>query len=460
MKAVVLIPDGMGIRNFVLSPFLNLLAGQAEVLVWHVFSGEAVQSLRAGLNPAVRWEPLPAFREGVGERLTRLAKVGAQLYWQKLPLTSAFRLKGSFLNKALVTGARELARMHGSPSGLTRLDHVHWWLTARAGYLKPFTQFLAREKPDVVFCTHQRSSRAVPAMVAARELGIPTATFIYSWDNLPKGRMPVYADHYLVWSDWMKQEMLRYYPEVAPERSHITGTPQFEFYFDPALRQPREEFLAAHGLRADRPVVCFSGCDLVTSPHDPLYLRDTAAALREFSEAERPQLLFRPCPTDSVSRFQQVLTAFPEIAVSQPAWMRYSETDWQQVAPTREDLRLLVNTSFHSDLVVNYGSTMAVDFAVADNPSIFVDYSPEGSGGWDPNSCYQLPHFQLIEKANLVDRVRDSRGMAAMIRHVLANRGERREQREQCVRLISAQPLDHASRRCVETLARIAATKR
>ncbi len=457
MKIVVLIPDGMGIRNFVLSPFLNLLAERAETVVWHVFSGEAAGQLRTGLNPAVRWEPLPSFREGVGERLTRLAKVGAQLYWQKLPLTSAFRLKGSLLNQAFVVSARELARLHGSPSGLARLDRLHWSLTARAGYLKPFTEFLEREKPGAVFCTHQRSSRAVPAMIAARELGIPTATFIYSWDNLPKGRMPVYASHYVVWSDWMKQEMLRYYPEVAPERSHIVGTPQFEFYFDPSLRQPREEFLAAHGLRASHPVVCFSGCDLATSPHDPLYLRDTAAALREFPESERPQLLFRPCPTDSISRFRPVLSAFPEIAVSQPAWVRYSESDWQQVAPSREDLRLLVNTSYHADLVVNYGSTMAVDFAVADNPSIFVDYSPEGSGGWDPNTCYQLPHFRLIEEAGLVDRVRHPGEMAAMIRHVLANRAERRERREQCVRMISAQPMDQASRRCVDTLMRIAA---
>lgn len=455
MKAVILIPDGMGIRNFALSPFLNLLAERMDVLVWHVFNGPASESLRAEANPAIRWEPLPGFREGVGERLTRLAKVGAQLYWQKEPLTSAFRLKANPLKKAFTLTARELARLSASPPGLARLDRIHWGLTARAPYLKPFTEFLTREKPDIVFCTHQRSSRAVPAMIAARQLAIPTATFIYSWDNLPKGRMPVYADHYFVWSEWMKQEMLRYYPEVAPERSHIVGTPQFEFYFDPSLRQPREEFLARHGLRADRPVVCFSGCDLVTSPHDPLFLRDTAAALREFPESKRPQLLFRPCPTDPVKRFQPVLDSFPEIAVSRPAWVSYSGNDWQQTAPTREDLGLLVNAAYHSDLVVNYGSTMAVDFAVADNPSIFVDYVPEGSSGWDPASCYRLPHFRLIEKADLVDRVRDPRQMASMIGHVLANRSERREQRRRCVEMISEQPLDQASRRCAATIERL-----
>jgi hypothetical protein len=37
-------------------------------------------------------------------------------------------------------------------------------------------------------------------LLAAQQLGIPTATFIFSWDNLPKATMVVETDYY-VWSD-------------------------------------------------------------------------------------------------------------------------------------------------------------------------------------------------------------------------------------------------------------------
>jgi hypothetical protein len=33
-------------------------------------------------------------------------------------------------------------------------------------------------------------------LLAAQQLGIPTATFIFSWDNLPKATMVVETDYY------------------------------------------------------------------------------------------------------------------------------------------------------------------------------------------------------------------------------------------------------------------------
>jgi hypothetical protein len=35
-------------------------------------------------------------------------------------------------------------------------------------------------------------------LLAAQQLGIPTATFIFSWDNLPKATMVVETDYYFV----------------------------------------------------------------------------------------------------------------------------------------------------------------------------------------------------------------------------------------------------------------------
>jgi len=329
-------------------------------------------------------------------------------------------------------------------------------------HVRRFVEVLARERPDCILCTHQRASQAVPAMLAARKLGIPSATFIYSWDNLPKGRMAVHADHFLVWSEDMRAELRRYYPEVTPDRIHVIGTPQFEFYFDGRFRQSREAFLQSLGLDAARPVICFSGDDVATSPFDPCYLGDVARALDQFSPASRPQLLFRPCPTDGARRYRWVLEQHPQVILSPPLWTRLADGDWTQVVPARDDVALLVNIATHCDLVVNLGSTMALDFAINGNPAIFLNYNPQGvppGSTWNARDKYRLPHFRLIHESNPVYWAHSAEDLPTLIDHALRNRAEKAAARAVCVRRVAAHPLDEATQRCVQALHKIAAAR-
>jgi hypothetical protein len=301
----------------------------------------------------------------------------------------------------------------------------------------------------VVFCTHQRASRAVPALLAARRLGIPTAAFVYSWDNLPKGRMAVHADNVLVWSDAMKSELLLYYPEMDPRRIHVVGTPQFEPHLDSALARPREELLGGLGLDPARPVVCFSGDDEMTSPFDPAYLADLAAM------PDPPQILFRRAPTDVSGRYDRVLARFPKIAVCDPAW-RAGEGDWTQVAPMPEDLGLLANVARHCDAVVNLGSTMGLDFAIFDKPAVYVAYNPPGAGDWDVMDLYRLPHFRCVHVLQPVYWARSAEDLGEQVRLALEHPGEKSEARARWLRQVVAFPLDRASERCAGALMEMA----
>lgn len=79
-------------------------------------------------------------------------------------------------------------------------------------------------------------------------LGIPTASFIFSWDNLPKATTLIEPDFYFVWSDYMKNELLQYCPYVKENQVFVTGTPQFESHFDKSLLQTKEIFYKTHNL--------------------------------------------------------------------------------------------------------------------------------------------------------------------------------------------------------------------
>ena len=47
----------------------------------------------------------------------------------------------------------------------------------------------------------------------------------------------------------MRDELLRYYPDVHESRVHVVGTPQFDPYGDKPVRRSREQFFAAHRRR-------------------------------------------------------------------------------------------------------------------------------------------------------------------------------------------------------------------
>lgn len=449
---LIVIPNGVAIRNFFCTRFLDLLLESGSVTVWHSLEAEDIDPFRHRWDARVSWKALPPFRDGLLERILRKAKVRAQLYWQeradptaprrKRPLPSRWRAR------AVETLAIAIARSCASSRRLIHLDRLHQRVAAGARHMGEFEAALRRWRPDVVFCAHQTSIQAVPAILAARRLGIPTATFIYSWDNLPKGRMPINPSDFLVWSEFMKRELLSYYPEVSPDRVHVTGTPQFETYRDVSLVQPRGEFLRRLGLDPRRRVVCFSGDDVLTSPHDPLYLADLAEAMRAIDAAQRPQIVFRRSPVDQSGRYAAVLTRYPEIALSDPCWTLRAAGDWSQVVPKWEDVALLVNIVHHSDVVVNVGSTMAMDFAAYDKPAVYIAYDPKGiDRTWTIQDIYRKVHFKTVHALQPVYWARSSRELGNVVFHALEHPKEKSEARRTWLSLHVHQPMDGASER-------------
>lgn len=453
MYTHLIVPDGVAIRNFFCSSFLTRALALGPVAVWHSLPDAIVAPYN---TPGVVWHQLPAAREGALERTLRYAKVYVQLAWRadedagRMLLEYAARAPRNPANQLIHGAALTLGRRMASARGAARLDAWHAAVASRSAAAMAATAALRADRPDVLLCAHQRAPGAVPLMLAARKLGIPTATFIYSWDNLPKGRMAVHADHYLVWSERMAAEMARYYPEVARGRVHVVGTPQFEPYFDPALRWDRERFCAMHGLDAARPIVCFSGDDLTTSPHDPLFLRDLAEVL--LTLPERPQLLFRRCPADLSRRYDAVLAAHPEIVRSEPRWAAPSD-NWTETVPLRDDGALLANLARHCDLVVNLGSTMAIDFAIFDKPALYVAYNPVGAPAeYDIARTYALPHLRVFDEHPAVYWARAAVDLAPMVRRALAQPSELAAARRSLICELAALPLERASERMMTTL--------
>ena len=305
--------------------------------------------------------------------------------------------------------------------------------------------------PNSLFITHQRASFLMPICIAAKELNIPVITAIYSWDNLPKGRLAVMAEKYIVWSEYMKEEMALYYPEIPKDKVIVTGTPQFEFYYNKKFIQIREIFAAKYGLDSNKKWICFSGDDKTSSPNDPLYLNDVMKAMQNISDFENVQLLFRRSPVDFSSRYDFVLNQYNEIVSINPLW-HTSETEWTSYFPKLDDVELLVNMAFHCDLVINVGSTMAHDFAIFNKPCLYLNYNHIENSDWKSEVAYRYQHFQTMNGLDAVGWLNSAEEIADKIHLALTHPEQVGKDRKKWLEKIAQHPLEDSSRKIANSI--------
>ena len=465
-SVAMIVPDGVGIRNCLHGPLAPLLHRNGGCLAYLPPAGGGPADAANELS-SFNVRRLVAYRETALSFSLRHSLAYAQMYWGDTRAMRRVRrrsVKGSWRTKAARLAARGVGRIFSFPAGIRLLDRAHCRVVAALTAVEHYRREFENSKPRVLFCSHQRPPIILPAVLAARELGIPTATFIFSWDNLTsKGRIAAPFDHFLVWSDLMKAELLRYYPDVRPDRVHVVGTPQFDPYADASLLWTREEFFARIGADPARPLLCYSGGDHGTCPEDPAHVRVLMELVRSGRIQRRPQVLVRPAPVDDGKRYAEVRNAFSELIFAQPAWIHPDKGDWSGVFPLRKDVQFLANLTHHTDVNVNLASTMTLDFAVHDKPVVNVafdvaDPPPLGEPLWD--LYYQFEHYRPVVELGAARFARSPAELAEHINAYLAEPGLDREARRRLVELEVGVPVGQSSARIVEVLEAIAGRRR
>jgi hypothetical protein len=323
-----------------------------------------------------------------------------------------------------------------------------------------YCRVLQQLEPSVLFCTNQRAGIAVAAVLAARKLGIPTAAFIFSWDNLSsKGRIAAPFDYYFVWSDVMRQELVHYYPDVPLERVIIVGTPQFDPYRDSALVWSKDEFCRRIGADPNRPLICYSGGDRSIYAAEPEFVRILLDLIRSERISQRPQVILRPSPADEGHRYDALRADYPELLYSPPAWLHADPGNWTRVVPQPADVQFLVNLTRHADMNINLASTMTLDFAIHDKPVVNVAFDvveppPLGVALWD--LYYGFEHYRPVVSLGAARFARSREELADHVNAYLADPSLDRDARRRFVELEVSGPLGHASARTAAALARIA----
>jgi hypothetical protein len=457
-KILFIIPDGVGIRNYLYSDVLSHVIKEAAIAFWSPLPRNAFDKVKKLHAIEIDYKNITLNAESPLTRVFREAATFGRLLsnslltnnptilanWNYKPKS----LKQKLLNNGSMAIGSWASKKYKRILNLERRAQIFW----KRSIIEEFKNDLLEFKPSSIFITHQRVSGLMPICIAAKELGIPIITAIYSWDNLPKGRLAVQADKYIVWSDYMKDEMKIYYPEINQEKVLVTGTPQFEFYFKKQLLLSRNDFAQKFGLDSTKTWICFSGDDTLTSPNDPMYLRDVASALGKNSKLSDIQIIFRRCPADFSARYDDVLTDFKSIISINPQW-HTTESGWNSFFPKYSDVSLLVNTASHCDLVINLGSTMAHDFAVFNKPCLYVNYNIKNQNlDWSTDTIYKFQHFRTMQNLEAVGWLNSSEEIGEKIIKALENPAAVGKDRKKWLEKIVQHPLQESSKNIANIL--------
>ena len=231
---------------------------------------------------------------------------------------------------------------------------------------------------DAIFSTNCFEIGEWPAVVSGKLLGLPVITAITSWDNPTTKRFRVVDyDAYLVWGEQMKREVRQYLQVRDSERIFVTGAPQFDYYFQPRWHLSRSDFCSRLGLDPRRKIIVYSTVTPGIMPQEPAMIALVHDVVKHLPGA--PQLLVRLHPKDRLSRYHW-LRQHPERqdivwTLSGVPYDR-ARDNW---CPVPADMELAANTVCHGDANVHCRfSTMMLDFAALDKPSVVIGFDHEG----------------------------------------------------------------------------------
>ncbi|MGL2988090.1 UDP-glycosyltransferase [Flavobacterium sp. RSSA_27] len=423
-KAFIFLPDGVGLRNFALTKFNAIgTALGFEIVYWNntPFKIKEELGFEEVLIENKKLHPLTTVYTRARKRaeLNVFDKKFNETVYNTYNFPQSYKglknlIKSINVDFLVATNSTE----KGLESIRTKIKKIER-STSKYEYCK---KQLLEHQPDIVFCTNPRPTQAIAPILAAQDLGIPTATFIFSWDNLPKATTLIEPDFYLVWSNYMKNELLQYCPYVKPEQVFVTGTPQFESHFDRSLLQSKAAFYKSHQLDLAKKYICFSGDDIVTSPLDQYYLEDLAMAVRDLNnQGYNLGIIYRKCPVDFTDRYDAILKQYQDVVVSiDPLW-RPVGTAWNEIMPTKEDFALQANICEHTEFVGNIASSMVFDFVAHNKPCLFFNYEqPQLKKGIrDIGQNYKYIHFRSMPSKEAALFVEDKKELFPVIKGII-----------------------------------------
>ncbi|TDY11785.1 hypothetical protein [Meridianimaribacter flavus] len=454
----IVITDGVGFRNFMLSDFLREAETTFDKVVIYSYLPEKVYE---DFEMNAKVVELPVINDNFFTWFFLKLKEMAHLQLHK---QGNFGIKDVIrTNKTKSRSIRGYAKrlvflitsVCNSESWIKRFNRLQQRTFKSHHITKAYINMLKIHEVDFLFFTHQRPPYIAPLIYASEQLNIKNGTFIFSWDNLAsKGRMAGDFNHYFVWSHLMATELLHFYKKIHSSQVHVVGTPQFEPYVLERYKTSKQEFFEKFRLNAEHQTICFSCGDVSTSKNDPLYIEVIAEAIQN-GVLGAVNFIVRTSPAESPERFHFLKERYPFIIWNYPKWdlvrQDHQET-WSQRVPDRVDVKDLRGILQYCDVFINMCSTMSLDAMCFDKPVINPVFGNAENGWYNDQRFLKFAHYKRVVESGAVAVVKTKEALIKEINNSLKNPEQRLQFQKKLLEMQVSCALKHTSQRIVNSI--------
>lgn len=295
---------------------------------------------------------------------------------------------------------------------------------------KDYEDIFQHNSIELLLTTHAHLYRESELISTAHHLGIPTLGVVRSWDNVYKG-LRSRPQHLAVWNDINKQEVVDI-EGYLPKNVKPIGSPQFDTYFDPSSISSRKDFAARFNLDPNRPILLFATLgDFIPELDETVWMETLLNLIDEQAIERNPQVICRLHPHSRLIQFQR-FEDHPDVRISHVN-SYWPSLQWYM---TRDEMIDMANLLHHADVVITPGSTVVLEAAIFDRPTVvpvFHPYQPERALDYF-NTWVLGQHFGRIDQNNLVPIIRNQADFSAAVNEALNNPDGYKSERRTLVR--------------------------
>lgn len=229
--------------------------------------------------------------------------------------------------------------------------------------------------------------------------GLKMLTAILSFDNITKrGWIPVQYNVYMVWNKENKEQLQKIYPYTQSLPVHITGAPQFDFYFTKGFLLSKEAWMKIAGIPTGntKKIILYAGGPQALFPQEPMYLKQLDAAIKN-GQITNAIILFRCHPIDRIERWKNAIGSAENI-VFDASWTGNEKMGNTNI--TDADIMKLCSTLAYTDVHINVCSTMTVDGSAFNKPQIGPAYLNTKKASDLLEQLYWQEHFVPVMQTN------------------------------------------------------------
>jgi len=229
-------------------------------------------------------------------------------------------------------------------------------------------KYILSRNADVVLVTPliDFASRQVEFVKCARELGIPTALCVASWDNLTnKGLIRINPDRVMVWNPAQREEAIELHG-VPGDRIIVTGAQCYDKWFDMKPATSRQEFCSRLAFDPENPILLYvCSSPFVGSDKEPIFVESWLEQIRRAADPmlRGVNILIRPHPQNAIhwagvdfSKYGAV-AIFPQLGAN----------------PVTNSSRAdFYDSIYHSAAVIGINTSAMIEAAVINRPVLTV----------------------------------------------------------------------------------------